>query len=408
MHTSRSIVCLAALTVALTACGGGSESADTTSPTTATTSPPTTERPTTTTPTTSAPPTTAAPTTAPTTTPPTTAAPSTTTTTTEPAADTVELVAENGFLTMQVPSDWTGEVLTTETGRTYEEAEGLPWEASTDSAVELVVISKGESAIGIFRETRTGLAPDVFEWDQAWADLLGIQSNVDLTVEWGGGRGESTRGRIDNDYARHESVQVGDQLIGVVAVTPDQPTEELDAEVTAMIESIEIDPSALPPLAHALDTTVSISAEATGSTPFSASVLVPPFWTRPPDTELLWSDPVAEAADPDGAVGYIEYIAQPTAAGTLDEIMFNELDEFGYEWLDVDPVINTVGYDDLDDAAEAMIAWEGSPNEAVAAIVVLSDETAAVIVYIWTPGDPDLLQAMIGSIVVSESAWTTE
>jgi hypothetical protein len=401
MHSTRSIVCLAALAVGLTACGGGGESADTT-PATATTSPPTTERPTTTTSTT-------APTTvAPTTEPPTTAAPDTAPTTTEPAADAVELVAESGFLTMSVAPGWTGEVYTTETGRTYEEAEGLPWEASTDSAVELAVITRGETTIGIFRETRTGLAPDVFDWDHAWTDLLGIRSNVDVTVEWGGGRGESTRGRIGDDYARHESVQVGDQLVGVLAITPDQPTEELDAEVTAMLETIEIDPSALPPLAHALDTTATVGAELTGSTPFSVSVLVPPFWTSSPDIEASWSDSIAEATDPDGAVGYIEYVAQPTADGTLDEIMFDELDEFGYDWLDVDPVITSIGYDDLDGAAEAMVAWEGSPGEAVAAIVTLSDETAAVIVYIWTPGDPDLLGAMIDSIIVTESAWTAD
>ena len=96
-----------------------------------------------------------------------------------------------------------------------------------------------------------------------------------------------------------------------------------------------------------------------------------------------------------------------TEPGTLDEVLFGELEEFGYEWLDVEPEITTIGLDDLDGAAEAMIAWEGAPGEAVAAIVAVSDENAAIVIYIWTVDDPALLSAMIDSILVDESAWTT-
>jgi len=176
---------------------------------------------------------------------------------------------------MALADGWEIDAVNDDLGRVYEDEPGLAWAASTDSIVDLISVARGDLAMGVFREGRFGLAPDVFEWDTAIADLLGVQPNIDLTVEWAGGRGESTRGRLGTAYVRHESVAVGDQLIGVVAISPEQPDEQLDNEVSAMIGSIVVDPEALLPLSHGLD--VSGFAEPDdGSSTFEFSFIVPP------------------------------------------------------------------------------------------------------------------------------------
>ncbi len=423
MRTARRLLALLAVGTIATGCSSSEESADgtdatststattaatTTTPSTGPTTVPTTapiDTTSTTTPTTSASsaPSTDVATTAPlTTTGATTTTPSASGVTTTVPSGQVSLrepvVAEQGFLQMQVADGWEVDAVDDQLGRVYEEEPGLDWSASTDSIIDLVSITQGDATMGVFREGRFALAPGVFDWDDAIAGLLGIQSNIDVTVEWGGGRGESTRGRLGDVYVRHESVAVGDQLIGVLAVTPTQPSERLDAEVSAMIASIVVDPTALLPLSHGLD--VSGFAEPDdGSSVLELSVVVPPHWQYDEPTDS-WVDVRAEAADPEGPIGFLGFYGQPDTR-PLDEVATAELEEFGNDWLDLAPDIEQLG--DIG-GADALVVWEGPRDTAVAAIVIASDGAASLATYIWTPGDAALTTAIVDTALVIESA----
>lgn len=395
----RTLATVVPVALLVAACGGD-DTADTSAPTPTaadTTVPVTTTVPTTSTPATTTPQTTAPATTTPAT-PASTAPPSTMA---EPFEDIefVETVDVAGFVSISLTDGWAIREQAGELEVWYEDVPGLDWEPDPESIETLLAAEREGVTFIVFREMRYGLLDDAFTWDDGIGEALGIAANVDLTVEWGGGRGESTRGTqvIDGEtfFVRHESVAVGDQLIGVLATSAAQPTEALDAEVSAMIEAIDIDPMAVPILNHTLNTRVTVSAENTGGAPFEYSLLAPPRWIADSENSLVFrpSDPEQD--------GYIEYIAQLAEAPFPDTVQ-REMDERGTDWLDVDPVVEETEID----GHPAVIMWEGPPQEATAAIVFVTDEVVFAGSYVWTPGNPELLKAMVESAIVPESTIT--
>ena len=397
----------------LAACGGGGD--DATDATTV--APPETTAPATTAPATTEPaPTTAPPTTepAPTTAPATTAPPATAPPTTEAAPEVPDvvlgdaLVGEGGLLMMQVAEGWSQDTLNPLINTTFEDAPGLPWEASISSLVEILSVTRDTAAlltpdadkvtIGVFREGRYRLIESVFEWDGAVGQMLGISPNIDLTVEWAGGRGTSTRGRLGDRYVRLESVQVGDQFISVIAISPDQPTEQLDAEVSAMINSIVVDPDVLPLLSHTIDLFITATAEDTGSTPFELGFLAPPNWVEDAELTGYFYDP---SIDPDSDVPMPSLVFYSKLVDAdLATMVEAEFVERGNDWFIVEPVPEETEFDDV----PAVIYWEGDPEVADAALVVVSDGVLFAAAYVYTPGDPALLQEIVASAQVRLSA----
>jgi hypothetical protein len=392
---TRRIALLLTTSLALAACGGGDDApsgaATTTEPSAPTTAPSATTAPATTAPaaTTTAPP----PTTAPA---PTTAPPTTEPTAAEPVLGD-PVMAENAFLTVRPIEGWQVINLLDEPQRTYEDSEGLGWEASPDSLVELVALASpdGLAQLVIGREGRHLLAPGVFEWDSALAELLGVQPNIDVTTEWGGGEGESTRGRLGPAWIRHDSVRVGEHLLTVIALSETQPSDQYNAELDAMIASITVDPSALPPLTHALDTTVSTDVEEAGTT-FSISVLTPPTWIQPADAvDVIWLDPNAPDDGPIPNIFHLAYVDDSPLAGFLDERLTE------YQPLAQEPVIEDLG--DVGGAL-ALVAWDGPVDQADTALLVVADGVVSQMVIITVPGDPATLQEMVASVLVNDSA----
>lgn len=400
----RAFATVVPLALLAAACGGGDDDADTTTPDTTT---PVTTTPETTVPVTAAPTTTASPTTVPATTAPaTTAAPTTAPATTAPSStmaepfedvEFTETIDVAGFVSISLPDGWSVRSQADELAVWYEEVPGLDWEPDPESIETLLAAERDGVEFIVFREMRYGLVDDVFAWDDAIGEAIGITPNIDLTVEWGGGRGESTRGTqvLDGEtlFVRHESVAVGDQVVSVAASSPEQPTEALDNEVSAMIDAIDIDPLAVSILNHTLNTKVTVSAENTGGVPFEYSLLAPPQWIPNPDDSLIF-----EPRDPDQD-GYIEYFAALADVPFADAVQA-EMDGFGRDWLDVDPVAEETEID----GHPAVVMWEGPPEEATAAIVFVTDDVVFAGSYLWTPGNADLLQAMVESAIVPESA----
>ena len=108
----------------------------------------------------------------------------------------------------------------------------------------------------------------------------------------------------------------------------------------------------------------------------------------------------AHADDPDGPVGFLGFYGQPDTS-PLDEAAQAELDEFGTKWLDLDPDIEQLG--DIG-GADALVIWEGPRDDAEAAIVIATDGATSMSVYVWAPGDPAMVTAIVDSALVVESA----
>lgn len=390
----RTLATLVPLALLLAACGGDDDETSGTTDTTDTTAAPTA-------------PTTTPDTTAPSTTAPATTVPPTTVAATVPSSTTaapfddvtiVETVDIAGFASVGLADGWAVREQADSLTTWFEDVPGLEWEPDPDSIETLLAIERdsGQTFV-VYRESRYGLVDDVFGWDRAVGDLLGISPNVDVTTEWGGGRGESTRGTQTRDgetvFVRHESVGVGDQLVGALAVSDEQPTEQLDHEITVMLDSIEFDLDVVPLLNHTLNTKVTVSAENTGGTPFEYSVLAPPPWVDDVENSLVF-----RPRDPDQD-GYIEYFAELATSPFADSVQA-EMDRAGTDWLDTDPVVEETEID----GHEAVIVWEGTPDAATAAIVFVTDGVVFAGSYLWTPGNAALLQAMVESAIVPESA----
>ena len=394
----RSLIAIVPVAVLAAACGGGDDTADTADATT----PSTTAVDTTVPATTPTPPAT----TVPTTTPPTTTVPPSTSPTSvlEAPFDDVELVDTvdlAGFATIGIADGWVVREQVEELSTWYEDVPGLDWEPDPSSIETLLTAERddGGQTFVLFRESRYGLLDDAFAWDGAVGDLLGISSNIDVTTEWGGGRGESTRGAMVTDdgtvFVRHESIAVGDQLVGALATSSEQPSEQLDAEITAMLESVTMDSDAVPLLNHTLNTKVTVSPENTGGTPFEYSVLAPPQWITDSENSLVF-----RPRDPEQD-GYVEYIAE-LLDGSFADAVQAQMDAFGTGWLDVAPVVEETEID----GHTAVVMWEGPSEEATAAIVFVTDGVVFAGSYVWTPGNPELLHAMVDSAIVPESAIT--
>lgn len=388
------------------ACSGGD---DDTSATTAPTTPPATVAPSTAPPTTApaptteptAPPTTAPPATTPPTAPPTTEPP-TTDPPDEPQPVEVNLIdtvgAGEGLLTMSFAEGW--RVLESIDGLEtfYEDAEGLAFTASEDSLEQLILLENADTQMLVIREGRYVLVDSVFAWESDLLDILGIMPNFSFTREWAGGRGNSTRGRVGDGYVRIDSVAVGDQILAAITFTPNEPSEQLDAEVTAMTDSFIVDPAAVPKLAHSIDLFVFLDGDEPGSTWFEFSILAPPTWIEDQDITAFWSDPAVPPDAPEiPSIDIYTFLDDRP----LDTLIDEEFTARATAWFEID-IVPTESERTVD-GVPFRVFWEGPPGEAIAAVVMGGDGRSFLAAYIWTPGEPELLIEMIDSIIVPVS-----
>lgn len=375
----RAILLLAPLLAA--SCGGGG-SLDTVAPTTA----PATTAPT--------PTTVTVPDTTTTTVPETTTtlAP---TTTTPPATTTAPSLAQtitiaDGYLTVLVPAGW--EV--TDSVDVLEQAidrRSDVYEAGTDVS-DVVAFSDGTTEVFIGREPRIHSAPPYAEWHRAFrAETIaqGIQPNIELPKDWAGGSGNRIISTApDGSSFVIDTVGVGTERIVSATTSPDTLEGETSAAVDQILESIVIDPASVHPLTHSLDARRNAEPEDTGGTGFTASFLVPAFWSYT-DTEQLVN--IIDA--PNGGFVTVRIVrAEPTLRAELDLELGSEL---GQGFFELEPVIEEMIVDEV----PTIIAWEGPPETATAALVVGSDGFASSIAYLYTPDDPALLQAIVYSLL---------
>jgi hypothetical protein len=73
---------------------------------------------------------------------------------------------------------------------------------------------------------------------------------------------------------------------------------------------------------------------------------------------------------------------------------------FGNDWLEADPVFESRTID----GHEAVVIWEGPPEQALGAIVLLTDGQVFGGAYIWAPQGTDVLHAIVDSSLVEASA----
>jgi hypothetical protein len=160
----------------------------------------------------------------------------------------------------------------------FEQEIGAAWAPSPSSLDSLVELFKGDVTFSIVREGRYQLVDSVFTWDSGVRDLLGLIPNISATTDWGGGRGNSTRGSLGTAFGRLDSTESGDQIVGALTVSPDAPTQELNDEIDEMLASIVIDPTVVDPLAHSIEFVLTNTDQDSGVDRFQIGVLAPPSW----------------------------------------------------------------------------------------------------------------------------------
>lgn len=375
--------------VALAACGGDSGSSTTEAPATdpASTEAPATDPPATDSPATDPPATDPASTDPPTTDPPAT----------DPPGDEVSLTDNfefgDGFFAMGVAEGWSVRGIAPELGRTYEDGENLPYDEWRDADQhDIAALTDGTVEMTIFREGRYALAPSVFAWDSAILDALSIQPNIQVTTEWGGGRGNSTRGTIGGElFARLDTTEVGGQYVAALALTDTEPGPEVDARIDLMLASVVIDAGVIPLLNHSIDLRTEATEADTGSTPFRIGILAEPDWLGEPDGGTTF-------VDPDGD-GFSDTLLRLTEGQDFETLIEEDL-AANPEWFDVEPVAEDVEYDGV----PGRIYWEGDPDTATAAILFTNDGVVHATSFLYAPDTEGLLQAMIDEVEIRFSS----
>jgi hypothetical protein len=312
-----------------------------------------------------------------------------------PAAETVD--AANGLFSMTLAPGWDVNTVADDLKPWYETAEGTGWEFLEENTEEIANLSSETGVMSVIREGRYHLAPGVFDWDASLRDYLGLNPNVSLTVEWGGGRGNSTRGTINGISARLDTVEVGDQLIAILSSARDDAIADVNADIDAMIASAVIDPSTVSLLNHSIDLKVDTSAETTGSTPFRFGILAQPNWLSDPEVDAFWRSPDSE--------GYVDVYTYLNEGADFDTLIARELDDNGAsDWFTVPPQIDDV----VLDGVPARVYWEGDPATTDAALVFVSDGVVFVAAYLYAPGVDGLMQEMVQNIQIRLSAVQPE
>jgi hypothetical protein len=307
---------------------------------------------------------------------------------TDPApVDEVVTVAQ-GLLSVAVPEGW-DVIERLDAVKQYFGAGELG--NFVDDVDSLVVIERGAVTVGFIREGLFEPVPGVGQWTDAVVNALGVQINLSEPGGFAGGDGRTVRAELPSgDFIRFDSTEIDGHYFAAIAFSADPPTDELDAEVSALLETVIIDTSVVPPLAHALEVLAEADSETTGSTPWEMSILVPADWEEV-DDEIQWFDP-----DGDGFAQFKPVLADADFA----TMAANELEIAGNEWLDVAPTIEPRVADDV----PIEIYWEGDPADATAAIVMSHDGVVFASLYLFAPDDPALLTAMVDSTALFVSA----
>lgn len=381
-HLACGLVVAGLLTVA--ACGGDDRAGTST-----TVAAPTSPAPETT----AVPETTAAP---ETTAPVTSSEPATTTSTststpTAPAGGTLSV--RGGFLTLDVPDGWVA--APTDPMEARVDFPDAAWQAG--DLEDLVVIDASTLQMKIGFERGFGTAPAFADWLEASAGSLvgALVPEATEPVSWAGGEGELWVGTASEDAAWGlYTAGVGrHRLYASLLVTPEARNGDLDL-AEQMLTDLRVDPAALDPFTHAFDARRNVSASVTGGSEFTVSVLVPAWWSfSESDAGGLFEDPDSE--------GFVN-ISVTRSDRDLDGEVEREVAEFADEEFFLG--VPTTREDRVVRSVPTVILWEGDPATTDAAAVFGSDGVIFSRVYVYTPGDHDLLVAIVDSLVYPDSA----
>ena len=182
-------------------------------------------------------------------------------------------------------------------------------------------------------------------------------------------------------------------FFAMTAFAESNSTSDEIEELNRILQTVEVDRSALTPLAHAIDVRTLVSSEVTGGSDFVASFLAPVDWL---DVSADEGGPVFESVDGESFIQIVALLQEFEFEAEIEA----ELDTSGREFLGVEPVRTESIVDNL----PAVVLWSGEPGEADAAIVFASDGSVVAITYITTRDDPALLNAMVESSFFPRSA----
>jgi len=354
-----------------------------TSTTAAAATTPATTTPATTTPATTTPATTTPPTTTPatTSTPATTAAP--TSAPNSGAALPVEVASTDGFVTLQLPHGWAA----VDVGAADSVFDEREWTGAT-ALDELILVRGAAATIVVVRDARYLHNPGVATMNRELAAITGVAPGIETAESPLGTPGAMSTTVADGQRFEFHTAQLDGQYLGVLATGP--ADDDVFGQLPDILGGIAVDASAVGPLGHAVESELAYNPDGVAPDEFLVSLLVPADWTGNADDEFRHDGP-------DGS--WITQRAEVAPESTLDSLVAAELAGFASEWLDVEPLLESTEYNGV----PYTIAWEGTPGEAVAAILMGYDGVLFHTVYL-SIDDPELLVAVVESVWVSEHA----
>ena len=218
----------------------------------------------------------------------------------------------------------------------------------------------------------------------------GATFDVEEPGTWAGAPSEQAIGELDDSYLRLDLAEIDGQLLAAESRADDVPSESAQEDITAFLDSVEVDDSVFGPLQNGLDARINVSAEETGAGEFTASTLVPLDWIHDTESEVgqLYEDPNTDEI-------FAQFIVALDEAGLEGEIE-RELDEFALEsFFEARPVREEIELDGV----PMVVMWDGDPDEATAAAVYGTDGVIFLSLYMVTD-DNELLHEMVDALVL--------
>jgi len=310
------------------------------------------------------------------------------------AADAVEV--GGGLVTFTVPRGWkVGNRASKVPPNAYVRLEDS-WAIDEEDPVnELATVTKGSITVALGTEPLYELV-DEPTWRRAFLDLLtrqGATFAVQAPGTWAGNPSNSSIGELDGRYLRADFVELDSQLLVAMTLADATPTQSEQRDITAILDSVEVDESVFGPLQNGIDARIHADGSETGAGAITVSTLMPTDWVHDTTAEVgqLYVDPDAEnafvgfslARDEDGLEGEIERELDDFAAD----------DFFGKK---------TTRQKITRDGVPLVVVWDGNPKKTNAAAVYGTDGVIFFAVYFVTDDDNELLRAMVDELVLVE------
>jgi len=307
------------------------------------------------------------------------------------ATGTVEVAG--GLVTFELPEGWEVE----------DQADEVPepaflqledsWSLDEEQpVVELATVSNGSVTVTLGAEPLYE-AVDEPTWREAtldWFDDRGASFNIEAPGTWADQPSRQVIGTLDGGYLRLDLAEIDSQLLAAQTRADDTPSEDDQRDITAFLDSVEVDDSVFGPLQNGLDARLHVDPAETGAGPFTVSTLVPLDWVHNAEATV---GQIFE--DPESGESFVQFTAVLDESGLEGEIE-REQEEFADDaFFEAEPEREELERDGL----PIVVLWDGDPDDAIAAAVYGTDGVIFFGVYIVTD-DNEVLHAVVDNLLV--------